>query len=141
MTSRRVFMFSILAPLVMMCQCPRGGQIGARPGWEGEGPSILFFYELNNRDCYRMEQELWQSPQVQRTLTEFPYRRERIDVGTPDGQRWAEQYGVRSTPTCLVIGCNGDVKGWLEGYRTPDQFVRWLIDVTDKNYYGREERQ
>jgi len=43
----------------------------------------------------------------------------RIDGETEDGIKWRNRYGVRSYPTLLIIGSDGNVKTRAEGFMKP----------------------
>lgn len=77
---------------------------------------ILKFYSNTCPPCRILE----------KNLQEVGIDHESVDIGTDEGLSTAMQYGVRSTPTLLVVDDSGSVVKSHIGLLTVDKLKEWM---------------
>src|SRR5216684_945258 len=81
--------------------------------------------------CHKMEQEVFPSEAFQKaTGNKILLRLNTEDSG--EGTRLAQQFGVTTLPTFLLLTPEGTIAGMLHGYLPTNDFVKYLNDTESK---------
>ncbi len=82
--------------------------------------------------CHRMEQEVFPSETFQKATDNKVLLRLNTEDGK-EGTKLAQQYGISSLPTFLLLNSDLTIAGVIRGYWPPNEFVRNMNEV-EKQY-------
>jgi len=75
--------------------------------------------------CRKLDNDVLSHPQVnQKILNDYVFTR--IDIDSEEGQRVAQAYNVKGTPSLLVLNSKGEVLRWLSVSFQPERFIKQL---------------
>ena len=83
--------------------------------------------------CHRLEQEVFPSQAFQSATNKKLLLRLNTEDGA-DGTKLAQQYGISSLPTSLLVTSDLMIAGMVRGYAPPNEFVKQMNEVEGK--YG-----
>lgn len=86
------------------------------------------FYTTWCEPCKRLDKQTWPDPSVMQWLGDNTVA---IKVDAEKQAELAKRFGIRSYPSLLFASAQGELKGLLVGFRTPEQFLEHAQAVLD----------
>lgn len=116
----------------------RRQQVAWRPSYEAAvaeakdsaKPIFLYFGAKWCAPCNQMDRDTWSDSEVGQVMREVVPVKLDYDVRA-NRERFDELHGA-GLPSYLILTANGKVIATGAGYRSPDEFIKWLTDGLGK---------
>lgn len=103
-------------------------------------PYVVYFYVLECEPCRKMQKETFNHDPLIKYVEQH-YMAYRVDgLDFLSGIDIAKQYGVRSYPTTIIFGPDGDVRKRMEGYISGTEMTKSLMSSVrsgDRNNFNK----
>lgn len=87
--------------------------------------------------CLRLKQEVWNQPEVKKTLKEFEVVM--MDADVYSSKPWMKKYEVRGIPATLVLNCKGEEIDRVVDFLSAPAMKKTLTDFAQPGVPGKAE--